>query len=281
MSLESPVKRTASKRREARHDPITRKGRSTSPGEGDPTTAERGRSPTKKGRTPGRSERRVRSAASITSAEVRDLRDKADQMSGEHAAISRLRPVRHVTYDETVAMDIDPPSSEEASGPDLVRHRGVVRHHPTNRFLLSQPPLFHSAATEQQLNNPPETALALIAASSSYPGPGAPSFEMRIRCFPLTRRPPLEGSDVTLPLPESVDSPSIVVHPPSDEENAPSEWNPTPLSAVKPMEKPYQSRRRSASLRPRTDKMGRYREDDKSSKDVEKKDRAGRSRSVL
>ncbi|KAL8894460.1 MAG: hypothetical protein Q9207_008497 [Kuettlingeria erythrocarpa] len=280
MSPEPPVKRTASKRREARHDPITRKGRSTSPGDGDPTTADTGRSSTEKTRTPGKPKRRVRAAASVTSAEVRDLHEKVHQMNGEQAAISRLRPVRPVTYDETVAMDIDPPSSEEASGPDPMRHRAAMGHRRLNRSPLSRPPLVPSTATGQELSNTPATALAPATASLSSPASGAPSFAMRLRCFPLTRRPPLEGSDVTLPQPETADSPSIVVHPPSDEGTPPPEWNPTPLSAVKPREKPYQSRRRSASLRPRTDKLGRYREDDNNGEDKGKKDRAGRSRSV-
>lgn len=270
MSLEPPVKRTASKRQEVRHDPITRKGRSSFTGNGNPTTADTGRTPTEKGRTPRKSKRRVHSAVSVTAAEVRDLGEEARQMNGEHATLSRLRTRTTVTNYNAVAMDIDPPSSEEESGPDPVRHRAAVGHHPLNRSPLTQPPHVHPATTEQR--NPSATAIA----------PGAvPSIAMRIDCYPLTRRPPLEGSDITLPLPETADSPSIVVHPPSDEENSPPEWKVTHPSTVKPREKPYQSRRRSASLRPRTDRKGRYREDDKTGKEEGKKGRAGRSRRVI
>ncbi|KAL8752986.1 MAG: hypothetical protein Q9184_005558 [Pyrenodesmia sp. 2 TL-2023] len=99
------------------------------------------------------------------------------------------------------------------------RRRAAIGNPSLIQSPLSQPPLVESSTTEQALGNPfapatPPAALPLPASA-----PHTHSLGMRIRCYPLSRRPPLEGSDITLPLTETDSSPSIVVQPPSDEED--------------------------------------------------------------
>lgn len=341
MCSQPTVKRTASKRKEARHDPMTTKGRSAFKRVGNPTIPETGGSLIPGDEEPGISKKKEPFAVRLIPAEARDLLGKVRRMSGEtsqiaeKASAARFDPEVTDTDDEEVEMDIDLPSSDEekysedkenqrpithcGSGPGHAangiiifedtpeaespgpyeplgelpnsrplqddpnsasetndfgssyvvfvenRRRAAVGQPPLNRSPLSQPPLVQST-TEQELSDPFAPATPPPAATSPSTAPHSPSLGMRIRCYPLSRRPPLEGSDLTLPLPETASSPSIVVHPPSDEEESSPDWSPTHLSNIKPREEPYQRRGRSASLSPRTDRKGRYRKDDKSSK---------------
>ncbi|KAL8924598.1 MAG: hypothetical protein Q9208_003913 [Pyrenodesmia sp. 3 TL-2023] len=331
-AMSSPtVRRTTSNRKEARHDPITRKGRSAFRREENTTTPESGGRLVQGDKTPG-----------VAQAEARNLIEKARRTSGEtsqiaeKASAARRDPEVAAPNDEEVVMDIDSSSSEEEDSPeDKENQRPAANHyfgpnHAANgmtifedtpeaenlgprkplgelpvprppqddpnsssetndsgsgyvifakdqrraafgrpslvRSPLSQPPLVQSTATEQELSIPhaPAPAPASAAATSPSLAPHTPSLGMRIRCYPLSRGPPLEGSDVTIPLPGTESSPSIVVHPPSDEEDSSPDWSPTYISRVKPREEPYQRRGRSASLSPRTDRKGRYRKGDKS-----------------
>lgn len=114
------------------------------------------------------------------------------------------------------------------------------------RVAAGQPPFFRSSlsrdvSSEPEVSTniqipaaPPEPATTLVPA----PRTPSPSSSSRRRSYPLSRRPPLEGSDVTLPLPETPDRPSLTVTSPSDDEGSSSDWSPTCITRVRRKELP-------------------------------------------